>query len=60
MRMEQGLVYLGPACPALKSLGLGLWKSSFLGVGIMRGASASQQQQDHNGMGPLFVSGVPD
>ncbi len=38
-------VYLGPACPALNSLGLRLRKSSFPPGGITRGTSASQCQQ---------------
>jgi hypothetical protein len=37
--------YLRPACLALNDLGHRLRKSSFNGVGIMRGASALHQQQ---------------
>jgi hypothetical protein len=37
-------VYLGPACPALNSLGLRLRKSSFPPMRIMRGTRASQRQ----------------
>ncbi len=45
LQADQSFVYLGPACPALNSLGLRLRKSSSPPGEIMRGTSASQCQQ---------------